>query len=271
MKNDIQGVYENAAHDGQFPLFWECPKCQTINSEVECEECGFVPEYYLPIDPAELELVDETEESPDNFDRPGIYPLDDEQGNIRSQGKTWKCKRCGKINPDRHPICQNCAAGKPRQKPGVFIGLLVAIGILIFTVVFISNLNPGRKSSPFQGNTAGNQSNPAQSSASIPITDNSRIYPYPPADGCVLWTTVSMADIGKTMCVYGLVSESYTADSNRYFLRFNDEKNSFRMVLMKGLKMESAAGECVYQTDEIKEYKEVLYMEMTSLPMICEQ
>lgn len=252
-------------------LYWECPRCQTVSTEPRCENCGYQPDYYLPVDPSELVLIDENSIASDLFAGPGNPHPVDARGVTDSQGKTWKCRRCGSVNDDRHPICQKCAASKPKKTTGLFIWLLVAIGIMVFVVAFVAMINRGGRSSPLQRNASGDQAFPAQVSTSNTVADPNRVYPNPPVEGCVLWTSISKSDAGSTLCVYGLVYDSYAADSKRYFLRFSDEKNTFRMVLMNGLKMDSSAGECVFQTGEIKEYSGVLYMESSEIPEVCDK
>jgi predicted RNA-binding Zn-ribbon protein involved in translation (DUF1610 family) len=250
-------------------LYWECPTCQTVNTEPSCENCDFQPEYYLPIDPAELVQIDENGNASDLFFESGKPHPADGRGMTHSQEKTWKCPNCGRINGERQSICGNCAASKPKRKSPAVIWLLVVLGIAASVIAFIGITGQEGPSSRSNSST-GNQTT-ISNSAAVTTGVTNRVYPNPPADGCVLWTTISMEDVGQSLCVFGLVHDSYTADSKRYFLRFNKEKNSFRMVLMNGIKMESAAGECVFETGEIKAYKEVLYMEFSNLPGICKQ
>ncbi len=271
MQDDNQGSDIGAPENELESFFWECPKCQTINTDVACEACGLEPEYYLPIDPDELELVDLSTETPGQTQQPEKRIHPEEPEIFLPQGKIWKCVNCQTINDERHTICRKCAAGKPRRKTSALTWLLVAIGIMIIVVAYVGLTTQDDNSFPLKLNSPGSSSSTSQSSTSRPAEAISRVYPNPPQDGCVLWTSVSIDDAGQTICVYGLVQDSYAADSKRYFLRFSDEKNSFRMVLMNGIKMESSAGECVYQTGEIKEFSGVLYMEFSTLPMNCEQ
>jgi len=271
MQDDNQGSNNGAPENEQELFFWECPKCQTINTDVACEACGLEPEYYLPIDPDEIELVEPPTETPEQSLSLEISNHAEGDEIFTPQGKIWKCSNCQTINDERHTKCRKCAAEKPRRKTSALTWLLVAIGIMIIVVAYVGLTTQNDRSFPLKLNSPGSSSSTSQSSTSRPAETSSRVYPNPPQDGCVLWTSVSIEDAGKTICVYGLVQDSYVADSKRYFLRFSDEKDSFRMVLMNGIKMESSAGECVYQTGEIKEFSGVLYMEFSTLPMICEQ
>ena len=103
-----------------------------------------------------------------------------------------------------------------------------------------------------------------------------RVYPNPPIDDCVLWSDVKLEDAGKELCVYGIVHTAYIGEPGQYNMRFSEDKESFRLVMTEvdELKLPEILGECVYQTAEIKFYKDVPYMTFNSTLLdlhICEK
>jgi hypothetical protein len=82
-------------------------------------------------------------------------------------------------------------------------------------------------------------------------------------DGCVKWDTVSAENKGDTLCVYGEVLDSVAGDKNRFYIRFGEDKSTFRMLVMNGDYFPVKPGMCVYQTGVIKMYDKMPYMELT--------
>ena len=95
-------------------------------------------------------------------------------------------------------------------------------------------------------------------------------YPPPPEDGCVYWEEVDSSYAGKTVCVYGNVSETLKGDRSRYFIKFSSGKDSFRFILLGGYYMDLPPGQCVFKEGTIVSYGSMPYMEIEDFIYLCD-
>lgn len=85
---------------------------------------------------------------------------------------------------------------------------------------------------------------------------------FPTDDGCLSWNEVTASHKGKKLCVYGVVSDAYWGDPDRFFITFSSNKSAFRMIVLWGYYYKDIIGECVEATGVIKTYDNMPYMEL---------
>lgn len=238
------------------PLLWECPRCSTINMEVMCDQCNYMPDYYMPIDPSDIDVVTEEPAPPPR---------------IQDKKNTWTCKKCGTINDNQTKKCESCTAPRAKSGRGSWAIALVFLSLILLWLITIPQMNKTSSSSrkSYSSSSSQNSSSGLNLQATAAVQDHT--YPNPPVDGCQLWSDMSVSDEGKTVCVYGLVYDNYVGDKNHYFIRFSKEKNTFRMVLMNGVRMNLSQGDCLYQTGKIKTYDKLVYMEFDEEALRCKK
>jgi hypothetical protein len=258
---------------------WKCRQCNTINTDVGCSNCGDVPDFYIPIKGVELKperIKPVKGGEPVRKTEPPLIPVEEKQ----QQSDGWVCENCGVYNGSKRTKCTSCNEPREEEKPksqSVRTGLVVTVFLVCFAIIVIvvvgklaAATNPGVLSGDFSAifNPTRNSTD-AVSSTDLPATETievNRVYPNPPVDGCKLWSDIMPDDAGKDVCVYGLVYTAYIGEPGQYNMRFSDDKESFRLVMTEvdELKLPEVLGECVYQTAEIKFYKDVPYMTFNS-------
>lgn len=73
----------------------------------------------------------------------------------------------------------------------------------------------------------------------------------PTAEPCLTWAEITLDDVGKTRCVYGVVLTAYTND-NIFYMTFSRKASDFYMVSYGGW-YEGVQGNCVLGKGEIKQ------------------
>jgi hypothetical protein len=78
---------------------------------------------------------------------------------------------------------------------------------------------------------------------------------------CSKWNKISSFDVGKTMCVYGTVYDSYWG-GDIFFIRFSKTPNSFRFIVLNNRYFEDIDNKCIQATGLIEKTGDLLYMEL---------
>ncbi len=252
---------------------WQCPFCNRENSEDTCPGCGYGPSAKSN-DAILTNSKGTTNLQTESLTFSQIVNEDD---------KPWRCPTCGIVNQGWWESCANC--GKLRKMNtktnGVTISaiaILALVVVLIIIGVAITNTTqtlalklsvPAPKSTiaaptrtPFK---------PSNKTISPTQTTQFGVYPNPPEAGCVHWSQVRVEDEGDTLCVYGLVHDSYTGDKSRFYIRFSETKDTFRMIMLDGWYVKLESGDCVTQTGEIKVYDKMPYMEFADKIWMCKK
>ncbi len=94
-------------------------------------------------------------------------------------------------------------------------------------------------------------------SAADPATGNSAGAP----SGCQEWSKISAEDAGKEICAYGVVKTAYTGKGVTY-IRFSEEKDSFRFLNSNGKDFSKLVGQCVQAKGVVKTYGKMPYIEI---------
>jgi len=94
--------------------------------------------------------------------------------------------------------------------------------------------------------------------------------PTPLEKECTLWSEIELSDVGKTICVYGIVHDSYWG-GDIFYIRFTEAKNSFKFIVLNNYYFKDINGKCVLSTGEIKNFDKVPYMEVREKIYFCEQ
>jgi DnaJ-domain-containing protein 1 len=81
------------------------------------------------------------------------------------------------------------------------------------------------------------------------------------ANDCTLWSNVTAADKGKTMCVYGTAKDSYFGD-NIYYIMFSNSTTAFRFLVLNGYYFDGVKGNCVEAEGVVKTYGQMPYIEV---------
>ncbi len=68
---------------------------------------------------------------------------------------------------------------------------------------------------------------------------------------CVVWSTISLSDVGNRRCVYGNVY-NITYDKIAYYISFSIKANTFYIISYDIYFPDLRAGDCVYATGEVK-------------------
>ncbi len=242
---------------------WKCPLCETINSDAVCKKCTHVPEYYLPLEP-------------DKIRAEKIKPIPGEPFFAQAD---WQCPTCGTMNAADQKKCKTCEKGKVKKKTTVRGGVIVSVALISFFLVLfvvVSKIIITTRPEVLNGDWDAIFNIPTAQPIIIPtsspvVIEVNRVYPNPPVDGCVLWSDVSLADAGKDLCVYGLVRTTYEGAPDEFYIRFGDQADDFRMVMLDVEEPPSLIGECVYQTGKVKVYQSLSYISFSGEILICEK
>ena len=187
----------------------------------------------------------------------------------------WSCPHCKTLNQE--VTCQKCSftpeyyieyePGAVGTKPNTRknIGLIITIilgscmvimlvfGLFIFGLFFWS---PG-SSSVSSSNTAAVHTS---SNSDLPVLSPTSTKGNSVPPGCKLWSDVTASDAGKTLCVYGTVYDGFSGDGKQYHVRFSAKSNQFQFIFLNGLQSKITKGDCIYQTDTIKAFSKMPYM-----------
>jgi predicted nucleic acid-binding Zn ribbon protein len=242
---------------------WKCPLCETINSDVACKKCTHVPEYYLPLDNLHLKA-----------EKLKAIP-----GEPFYQEADWECPICGTTNPAGQKKCQTCEKNKVKKRPRVRSGVIIPVALVSFfiiLVVVVGKLVLVTRPEVLSGDWQTMFSVPTVAPIVIPtsspiVVEVSRVYPNPPEEGCALWSQVTAVDEGKTICVYGLVVDTYVGAPEQFYVRFSKERDDFRMVMMNVEEPPELIGECVYQTGQVKVYQSLPYISFSGEILRCQK
>jgi hypothetical protein len=79
--------------------------------------------------------------------------------------------------------------------------------------------------------------------------------------GCQQWNKISADDVGQQLCAYGVVTKAYTGKGITY-IRFSDEKDSFRFLNPSGKDFSKTVGQCVSAEGVVKAYGKMPYIEI---------
>jgi hypothetical protein len=95
----------------------------------------------------------------------------------------------------------------------------------------------------------------AQSSSPAPADEVPTSFqptPTPTASGCVSPLSVTLADLGKILCVEGTVLNTKT-QNNAFIISFSDQKGAFYIVVYDRVYSKVKPGVCVRVKGEIKQ------------------
>jgi len=81
----------------------------------------------------------------------------------------------------------------------------------------------------------------------------------PNSSTCSKWNEISSFDVGKTMCVYGTVYDSYRG-GDIFYIRFSDKQNSFRFIVLNNYYFKDINNKCIQATGLIEKEGDLLYM-----------
>lgn len=87
--------------------------------------------------------------------------------------------------------------------------------------------------------------------------------------GCQIWSKISAEDADKEICAYGVVKTAYTGKGVTY-IRFSEEKDSFRFLNSKGKDFSKLVGQCVKAKGVVKIYGKMPYIEIGDKVDSCE-
>lgn len=87
--------------------------------------------------------------------------------------------------------------------------------------------------------------------------------------GCSYWNTITLDDVGKTSCVYGVVYDSYWG-GDIFYIRFSDEPYSFRFIVLNNYYFDNINGRCIRATGEIKRFENLPYIELGEYINFCD-
>jgi hypothetical protein len=243
---------------------WKCPLCETINTDVACKKCTHIPEYYLPLEP-------------DKIKAEKIKPI---AGEPFYQQEDWQCPICGTMNPAGQKKCKTCEKNKVKKKASVRGGVIVSVALVSFffiLLVVVGKIIVTSRPEVLTGNWDAVFNIPTVQPIMIltntPVTiEPSRVYPNPPVDGCKLWSEITPADAGENLCGYGLVVNTYVGAPNQFYVRFSEQPNDFRMVMLNVEEpTPTLIGECVYRTGKVQVYKTLPYISFTGEILICKK
>jgi len=85
---------------------------------------------------------------------------------------------------------------------------------------------------------------------------------------CQLWSEISAADAGHPVCAYGVVKAVYLGDGITY-IRFSDEKDTFRFINLNGEDFSEVISQCVKAEGIVKTYGQMPYIEVGDRVKLC--
>lgn len=71
-------------------------------------------------------------------------------------------------------------------------------------------------------------------------------------DGCYLWSKITLADKGKTMCVYGTADSTYHREGT-FYVTFGNDRNDFYFVSYGDFWYEGMKGNCVMAEGKVEQ------------------
>lgn len=74
----------------------------------------------------------------------------------------------------------------------------------------------------------------------------------PAVANCLRWEEVSLADTGKTMCVYGEVKRWFAADEIPFVALFSEERGTFAIIDRTTVHYEAQPGVCIMATGRVE-------------------
>ena len=200
----------------------------------------------------------------------------------RKKQAPWTCTNCGSTNDGTKRTCSKCGTvhKQPMSLKGILlIAYFVLMGLcmvlLALTWFFASlfdflpiqaRIPDTYAEQPVEGIQSPEDTHSTSQAETAIITESGE------KTDCLLWADVSPEDIGKTLCVFGQVYDRYQGDSNHYYIRFNDDYESFRMIIKvapDALVPAFDEGECIYQTGKISSYGDLTYMDVSAPVARC--
>lgn len=134
-----------------------------------------------------------------------------------------------------------------RSRTGLFILLVLIVAVIAIAVWWFA----------FRGTSA-----PAESATNNSSSSGA------PAD-CRSWDKISAEDAGQQLCAYGVVAKAYTGKGITY-IRFSDDKDSFRFLNASGKDFSKTVGQCVRAEGVVKTYGKMPYIEIGDKVESCE-
>lgn|GEM_PF-1175162 len=74
----------------------------------------------------------------------------------------------------------------------------------------------------------------------------------PAVANCMRWEEVSLADTGRSLCVYGDLKRWFAADEIPFVALFSEERGSFAIIDRTGIHYEARSGSCITATGEVE-------------------
>jgi len=150
----------------------------------------------------------------------------------------------------------------------VFLG----IGLLIMTLFCIYKVIDGLQLVQIDNNSKSTKNTSVITRNTVTPTKTIRQITRtftPQKPNCTHWSEITLNDVGKTICVYGTVYDSYWG-GDIFYIRFTTVKNSFKFIVLNNYYFEDINGKCVQSTSEIKNFDKVPYMEVREKIYFCD-
>jgi hypothetical protein len=160
-----------------------------------------------------------------------------------------------KIDTD-HPLQQDKLPEQEKadMKPHIILISIVILLIgLTISIPFVIGLFQPNSSPP----TRTPNPSPTKSFTMTMVPPTIRPYIYPSATKsyfeqyCVTWSSITLVDVGKRICVYGNVY-NISSDNTAYYISFSNKNNTFYLISYDIYFPDLRAGDCVYATGVIK-------------------
>lgn len=100
--------------------------------------------------------------------------------------------------------------------------------------------------------TAIDTPEPVITDTPIPPTLTPTLTQTDPYYGCVIWSDVSLDDVGKYLCVYGVVKNTYTRDT-AFFLTFSSKNEDFFLISYYDRPYSETQDQCIKAEGQIKQ------------------
>lgn len=82
-------------------------------------------------------------------------------------------------------------------------------------------------------------------------------------NSCEIWSEISTADVGKSMCVYGTVRNAYFSESlGAFVFTFSADPKAFYLIKHEDIYWDDVVGKCVMVTGKIQKYYQTPYIEI---------
>lgn len=106
-----------------------------------------------------------------------------------------------------------------------------------------------------------NSSNQPKSTPTPPYTYQKKTQTGGQLNNCVLWSQISLSDVGNTECVYGKVRNSwYSENSQAHIITFSKDSKSIYFIVYGYWTYEDLEGTCVYLTGKISKVNQTPVM-----------